>query len=202
MEKCNGIPQEITDILHVLQQLESEITEAEQELQYLEAADTQNKINGHKRFLKEHLNFLYQIQALLLLAVVRYLATLVKHLQVTFREIDGKISVPVEVQLLKHGATLLTFLVKSTSLLPVVKKGDVRQYVGCAEMTAMLYDGSYLTVPTNTLIVCPVSNDHEVNKRPLKENKGQNEVSVVLLMCNLMIIYMIIVEHKNRTLQC
>ena len=202
MEKCNGIPQEITDILHVLQQLESEIiTKAEQELQYLEAADTQNKINGHKRFLKEYLNCLYQVRALLLLAAVQYLATLVKHLQVTFRKIDGKISVPVEVQLLKHGATLSTFLVKSISPLPVVKKGDVRQYVGCAEMVAMLCDGSYLTVPTNTLIVCPVSN--EVNKKPLKENEGQNEVSVVLPMCNLMIIYMIIVcrtQERNLLL--
>ena len=190
MEKCNEIPQEITNILHVLQ-LESEITEAERELQYSEAADTQNKINGHKRFLKEYLNCLYQVRALLLLALV----------QVTFRKIDGKISAPVEVQLLKHGATLSTFLVKSISPLPVVKKGDVRQYVGCAEMTAMLYNGSYLTVPTNTLIVCPVSN--EVNKKPLKENEGQNEVSVVLPMCNLMIIYIIIVcrtQERNLLL--
>ena len=176
MEKCNGIPQETTDILHVLRQLESEITKAEQELQYLEAADTQ-KIYGHKRFLKEYLNFLYQARALLLLAVVQYLATLVKHLQVTFRKIDGRMSAPIEVQLLKHGVILSTFLVKSISPLPVVKKGGVRQYVGCAETVAMLYDGSYLSVPTNTLIVYPVST--EVNKKPLKENKGQNEVSVV-----------------------
>ena len=80
---------------------------------------------------------------------------------------------------LKHGATHLAFLVKSISPLSVVKQ-DIRLYGGCAEVAAMVYDGSYLTVLANTLIVSPVSN--EVRKGPLKENKGQNEVSVVLPM--------------------
>ena len=90
-------------------------------------------------------------------------------------------------QLLKHGVTLPTFVVKSISLLSVVKKGDIRRYGGSAEMAAMLCDGSHLIVPTNTLIVCPMSK--RVKKRPLKENEGQNEVRAVLLICSFNNLY-------------
>ena len=152
-------------------------------LQYLEATGTQHKISVHERrkYLKEYLNVLYQIRAFLSLSAVKqYSTTLLKHLQVIFRRSDGRVNTPAKVWQLKYGATPPTFLVKSISPLSVVKKQGIRLYGGCAEVAAMLYDGSYLTVLANTLIVSPVSN--KVRKRPLKENKGQNEVSVVLPM--------------------
>lgn len=70
MEKRNKIPQEVdlcvtTVILHELQQLESEITKAEEMLQYLEATGTRHKTSVHERrkYLKEYLNVLYQVRA-------------------------------------------------------------------------------------------------------------------------------------------
>ena len=69
MEKRNKIPQEVdlcvtTVILHELQQLESEITKAEEMLQYW-ATGTRHKTSVHERrkYLKEYLNVLYQVRA-------------------------------------------------------------------------------------------------------------------------------------------
>ena len=168
-----------TVILHVLQQLESVIAKAEQMLQYLEAAGRQHKINIHER--REYLkNVLYQIQAFSLSVVKQCSTILLKHLQVIFRRKNGKINTPVKVWQLKHGGTPPTFLVKSISPLSVVKKQGMQQCGGCAEIAAILCDGSYLTVQTNTMIVCPVAN--EAKKRPLKKNEGQDKVRNVLPM--------------------
>lgn len=60
---------------------------------------------------------------------------------------------------LKHGGTPPIFLMKSISPLSVVKKQGMQQCGGCAEIAAMLCDGSYLTVQTNTMIVFPVANE-------------------------------------------
>ena len=184
MEKCNEMSQEVdlyctTNILCVLQQLESEIAKVEQVLQYLEAVGTLHKIDGHERrkFLKDYLYILYQFRAFIS-AVVKYCSTmLLKSLQVIFRRNDGRINTCVEVRLLKHGAILPVYLVQSISPLSLVKKGGIRRCGGCAEMSAMLSDGLYMIVPIDTLTVYPVST--EVKKRPLKENEGQNEVRVV-----------------------
>ena len=171
-----------TDDLCVFQWLEIEIAQVKQVLQYLEGEGTQHncKINDHvRRYLKEHLNILYQAQAFLSFAVIEQYLTILKHLKVIFTSYAGRIHTPIEMQPLKHGVLLPTYLVKSISPLSVVKKGDVQQY-SCAEIAAMLCNGSCLVVPANTLIVCPVAN--KVKKRPLKEKEGQNEVRVVLPM--------------------
>ena len=169
--------------LCVFQQLEIEIERIQQVLQYLEDEGTQHnyKIDDHvRRYLKEHLNILYQAQAFLSFAIAEQYLTMLKHLQVNFSWYSGRINTPVEVHVLKHGASVPAFLVKYVSPLSVVKKGDIRQYGSCAEMAAVLFDGSYLTVPTNTLIVCPVSK--RAKQRPLKEKESRNEVRVVLLV--------------------
>ena len=182
MEKYNEMSQEVdlycTTNIFVLQQLESEIAKVEQVLQYLEAGGTLHKIDGHERkFLKDYLDILYQFRAFIL-AVVKYCSTmLLKSLQVIFPRNDGRINIYVEVRLLKHGAILPAYLVKSISLLSVIKKGGIRQCGGCAEMAAMLSDGLYMIVLINTLTVCPVST--EAKKRPLKDKEDQNEVRVV-----------------------
>ena len=174
----------ITDTLCVFQRLEIEIAKVEEVLKYFEDEGTQCncKINDTRRYLKQYLNNLYQAKVFLSFALVEQYLTRLKHLQVIFSWYAGTVNIPVEVQLLKHGVTLPTFLVKSISLLSVVKKGDIRRYGGSAEMAAIFCDGSHLIVSTNTLIVCPVSK--RVKKRPLKENEGQNEVSVVLSICS------------------
>ena len=169
-----------TNALCVFQQLEIEIVKVQQVVQYLENEDTQHnyKISDHvRRYLKERLNILYQAQVLLSLAVAQHSLTIQKHLQVNFSWYTGRINTPVEVQLLKHGAAVLTFLVKSVSPLSAIKKGDIQQYGNFAEIAAALCDGSYLIVPTNTLIVCPVSK--KAKKRLLKKKESQNEVRVV-----------------------
>ena len=151
-------------------------------LQYLEDKGTQHnsKISDHRRrYLKEHLNILYQAQAFLSFIVVEQYLTILKYLQVIFKNYADRIPPPVEMWSLKHGAILpvSVFWVKCISPLSVDKKGDIQRY-GCAEMAAMLCDGSCLVVPTNTLIVCPVAK--RAKKRPLKEKEGQKEVRVVL----------------------
>ena len=181
MEKCNEMSQEVdlyctTNILCVLQQLESEMAKVEQVLQYLEAVGTLHKIDGHERkLLEDYLDILYQFRAFIS-AIVKYCSTmLLKNLHVIFRRNGGRIDICVEVRLLKHGAILPAYLVKSISPLSMVKKGGIRQCGGCAERAVTLSDGLYIIVPINTLTVCPVST--EAKKRPLKE--GQNEVRVV-----------------------
>ena len=132
----------------MFQRLEIEIARVEEVLKYFEDEGTECncKINDTRRYLKE---------VFLSFALVEQYLTRLKHLQVIFSWYAGAFNIPVEVQVL-HGVTLPTFLVKSISLLSVVKKEDIQRYGGSAEM------------PTNTLIICPVSK--RVKKRPLKEN--------------------------------
>ena len=101
-----------TDALSVFQRLEIEIAKVQQVLQYLKDEGTQrnHKINDRvKRYLKEHLNILYQAQAFLLFAVVEQYLTILKHLQVILKSYAGRIHTPVEMRLLKHGAILPAF---------------------------------------------------------------------------------------------
>ena len=62
-------------------------------------------------------------------------------------------------------------------------------------MAAVLCDGSHLIVPTNILIVCPVSK--RVKKRSLKENESQNEVRVVLSICSFDNLYDYCVQNTG-----
>ena len=110
----------ITDTLCVFQRLEIEIARVEEVLKYFEDKGTECncKINNTRRYLKE---------VFLSCASVEQYLTRRKHLQVIFSWYAGAFNICVEVQLLKHGVTLLpTFLVKSISLLLVVKKKDIQ----------------------------------------------------------------------------
>ena len=109
----------ITDTLCVFQRLDIEIARVEEVLKYFEDEGTECncKINDTRRYLKE---------VFLSFALVEQYLTRLKHLQVIFSWYAGAFNIRVEVQLLKHGVTLPTFLVKSISLLLVVKKEDIR----------------------------------------------------------------------------
>ena len=70
-----------TDAVCAFQHLEIETAKVKQVLQYLEDEGTQHncKINNHvRRYLKEHLNILYQVQAFLSFAVVEQYLTILQ----------------------------------------------------------------------------------------------------------------------------
>lgn len=163
------------DILHVFQLLESKILNVEQELKCL---DDKGILHGMdkcmKRYLTTYLNTLYQARVFLVgtlsLVMAEQCQARLKYLWAVFRQYTGKINTTVEVQLSTHDATVFTFL-------QLVGKED-KQSDACAETfvkkTKKLCDSSHFSVPSDMLIIWPVS----VRPR-LKENGGQNEVRIV-----------------------
>jgi len=94
------------------------------------------------------------------------------------------------------GAVLLAFLI--VSILVSLKKED-KQFGGWADISLkenakLLYDGLNFYVPSNTLIVYPLSVNS--NKSPPKGNENQDEVRVVLL--SIILSYIITyLEYRN-----
>ena len=172
----------VIDVLHALKQLENEILKVEQELKCLEDNDHM------RRYLKIYLNILYEARMFLVgklaLVVAEWCLPRLKYLQAILKPY-AEINTTKKLQLSTYDVTMLVFLVVSIQALLLVDKGNKQDYSCAANLqiyprrAKKLCDSSHIFVPSNTLIVWPVS--VKDSKRPLKEQQSQNEVRVVLL---------------------
>lgn len=180
-----------TDGSHVLKQIEKEIKRVEQILLKLEdkstLLDNENKIaySRARSCLKKYLNILYQARRFLArsvpLGVAQHYLIRMTSLQSVFNKCAALFkSTSVAVKIFTQGSRVLGFLVASlSSAIPVAEEKDKQltepdYYL--KEKAKRLCDGSHLTVPSSTLITCPVFLPPK--KEPSKGNDDRDKVIV------------------------